>query len=147
MKRLEDLYQIKMLVCLGTVVYLSNETYRVTLTRDAFNIVHDNGYCESLTDENGELKDKPNEFFIKELKVDGDVIQNRYQLLEVLQRMSQDEINAKSKKMGMIRGAASLYDKVMVSKHYNREIRKMQDKYDYAQLHFWKLVDLLEGTI
>ncbi len=147
MKRLDDVYQIKMLVTMGTVVYWSNDAYRVVLSRDEFNIVHENGYTESLTDDRGELKDKANEFYIKELRVHGELIRNRYEFLEVLQRMSQEEINAKSKKMGMIRGAASLYDKVQVSKHFNREIRKMQDKYDYVQLHFWKVVDLLEGTI
>lgn len=147
MKRLESAYEIKMLVLLGTQVFWSNERYTVVTSRDSFQVLCDNGYANALEDDQGELQGKPNEFYFKELKVDGDVIQNRYQLLEVLQRMSQEEINAKSKKMGMIRGAASLYDKVMVSKHYNREIRKMQDKYDYAQLHFWKLVDLLEGSI
>lgn len=147
MKRLEDKYQLKMLVLLGTEVFWSNDRYKVVTSRDDFMIVCDNGFANALEDVDGVMQDKIEEFYIKELKVGGEVIQNRQQLHEVLQRMSQDEINAKSKKMTMIRGSQSLYDKVLTSKHYNREIRKMQDEYDYAMLHFWKLVDILEGTI
>lgn len=143
MKRITSQYQIELLVRCGTEVYWSNKTYRVKMSANVFNIVHDNGYCESLVDSFGDMKDKCSEFFFDDVVLYGTVIKNERDLADLITRMRDEEVMIKCRKSHAMQKATSLEDKIKLSRHYNKEVRAAQDLCDYVSLHYWTFVDML----
>lgn len=144
MKRFENLHQIQMLTLMGTVVHWTNSAYVVTSTRGVFNIVHENGYCESLVDDQGELKDKAHEFYCNDIFVHGIQIQSPQDVNAVLDKINASIADTKLLKMEAIRGSHSLQDKIKATRAYNSVIRERQNDYDYVYLNFWQLIDIIE---
>lgn len=147
MLRLSSLNQIHLLCTLGTQVYWSNELYEVRLTKGRFDIVCvSNNFCNALTDSDGNLMDKPNEFFIKDVvSVRGTELRNEMDLDNYLSLLREEAARLVAHKHNAMRRTdSSLESKINTMKFANESIRKHSDHQDYVELHKFRILDLIE---